>query len=187
MSFRIVGFTGSLRKHSVNKSVLELAQRYVPEGAEMEIISLADLPMFNQDLEPNEPESVRHFKQAIREADAVVITTPEYNGSIPGVLKNALDWASRPAGQSAFIGKPVALLGAGGRAGTASAQQHLRFILQRQRADVLEKPEVYITNAWEKFDAEGNLIDEESHQPIRALMQELVRVLEENVVYEQVS
>src|SRR5260370_4647154 len=107
-NIHIVGFTGSLREKSYNKAALRAAQEVLPPGAELEILSAGDLPHYNQDLERDEPEAVRTFKEAIRHADAVLIATPEFNFSIPGVLKNAIDWASRPAGTSLMIDKSTA-------------------------------------------------------------------------------
>src|SRR5436309_698848 len=121
----ILGFAGSLRKHSTNRAALKVAQGLLPDAAEMEIITLDDLPLFNQDYENDEPPVVRIFKEKIRQADALFIVTPEYNYSTSGVLKNAIDWASWPIARSPFKGKPIALMGVGGRFGTVRAQQHL--------------------------------------------------------------
>src|SRR5579864_2419913 len=114
----ILGFAGSLRTMSYNRAGLRAAQALVPENAELEIVTLDDIPPFNQDYEYDAPASVRAFKDKIRQADALLIATPEYNYSIPGVLKNAIDWASWPINQSAFPGKPTAIMGFGGRFGT---------------------------------------------------------------------
>lgn len=104
-SITLVGLTGSLRKHSVNKGVLHAVQDLLPQDVQMEILSLEELPYYNMDLDGHEPEAVRLFKEKLQQADAIFIATPEYNGSIPGMLKNALDWASRPPKQSVMIGK----------------------------------------------------------------------------------
>lgn len=176
----LVGFTGSLRKHSVNQGVLRAVQQLLPAEVRMEILSLDVLPHYNMDLEDDEPEAVRHFKEKISRADALFIATPEFNGSIPGVLKNALDWASRPFGKSVLAGKPVALTGAGGRGGTASAQAHLRHMFTRFGVviPVLAQPEVYIANAWEKFDDQGNLKDTATRERLRDLLQALLEAIE---------
>ncbi len=166
----LVGFTGSLRVGSVNQGVLRAIQELLPVDARLEILALDTLPFYNMDLEADEPASVRRFKEQLRQADAVVIATPEFNASIPGVLKNALDWASRPSGQSVLVGKPTAITGAGGRGGTVSAQQHLRQILKRFGVVVLEAPEVYIANSWEKFDSGGQLRDEATREHLRRLV-----------------
>ena len=120
---KILGFAGSLRKDSYNRSLLRAALELVPEEAELEIFDLEGIPLFNQDLENQPPEKLTEFKARIRAADAILIATPEYNYSIPGVLKNAIDCASRPYGDNAFEHKPVAMMGASiGFAGTARAQ-----------------------------------------------------------------
>jgi chromate reductase, NAD(P)H dehydrogenase (quinone) len=173
-TIKIVGFTGSLREQSYNKAALYAAQALLPPGAQLEILSLADLPLYNQDLERNEPEAVRRFKEKIRLADAVLIVTPEFNLSIPGVLKNAIDWASRPAGRSVLTGKPTAIMGVGGRMGTARAQAHLRQILDHLKVAVLDEPRVYIASGWEKFDSDGHLTDEATRQQIQALLEALL-------------
>ncbi len=108
---QILGFAGSLSKQSYNRAILKVAQGLVPDGANLEIITLDDLPLYNRDCENDEPEVVRNFKDKIRKADALLIATPEYNYSTPGVLKNAIDWASRPTGKSVLEGKPAAIMG----------------------------------------------------------------------------
>src|SRR6266704_2986782 len=112
---QILGFAGSLSKQSYNRAILKVAQGLVPDGANLEIITLDDLPLYNRDYENNEPEVVLNFKDKMRKADALPIATPEYNYSTPGVLKNAIDWASRPDRKSVLEGKPAAIMGAGGR------------------------------------------------------------------------
>jgi chromate reductase len=135
----ILGFAGSLRKQSYNRALLSAAHEMVPDDATLEVFDLEGIPPFNQDLENEPPEKVRDFKARIRAADAILIVTPEYNYSIPGVLKNAIDWASRPYGDSAFGGKPVAVMGASiGMLRTARAQFDLRrsfvfFLLSNQK------------------------------------------------------
>lgn len=178
----IVGFSGSLRKHSYNSSLLRLAGQFAREhgDVEFEILDPGTLPLFNQDFENDPPESVRHFKDKIREADAVIMAVPEYNYSFSGVLKNAIDWASRPAGTSELTKKPVAIMGAGGRVGTARAQLHLRQVLLYVDADVLTKPEVLILNSWEKFDSEGNLVNELDREQVETLVNALIRHVRES-------
>ena len=124
---RLLGIAGSLRKESYNKALLRAATEIVPEDAELEIFDLEGIPPFNQDHDMNPPERVTQFKERIRAADAILIASPEYNYSIPGVLKNAIDWASRPYGDSAWEGKPVAVMSASPwMLGGARAQYHLR-------------------------------------------------------------
>jgi len=147
----------------------------VPEGATIDIFELDGIPGFNQDEEHNPPGTVVEFKRRIREADAILIVTPEYNYSVPGVLKNAIDWASRPYGDSAWSGKPVAIMGASvGTIGTARAQYHLRQMFVFLNMFPINQPEVMIGNAAERFDAEGNLTDETTKDFIRQLLQNLV-------------
>jgi chromate reductase len=173
--FTILGIAGSLRKQSWNRSALRAAQQLVPDGVELKIFDLDGLPLFNQDDEPHPPVRVTELKAAIRAADAILIATPEYNYSVPGVLKNAIDWASRPYGDSAWTGKPVAILGASvSTLGSARAQYHLRQMFVFLDMHPLNQPEVMITNAHEKFDAEGNLTDEKARDLIRKQLAKLV-------------
>lgn len=177
-TIRIVGLNGSLRAKSYNQAALRIAKEMLPESIELEIISIGDLPFYNEDLEADLPAVVQNFREQIWQADAVFIVSPEYNGSLTGVLKNALDWASRPHGRSPLIGKPVATMGIGGRSGTAHAQAHIREILRRLRAKVVEQPEVHIAFGQEIFDGENNIIDAEVQRKIRALLQELIQAVE---------
>jgi chromate reductase len=173
--FTILGIAGSLRKHSWNRAVLRAAQQLVPEGVELKIFELDGIPLFNQDDEPHPPARVTELKPAIRAANAILIATPEYNYSVPGVLKNAIDWASRPYGDSAWSGKPVAILGASpGTLGTVRAQMALRQMSVFLDMHPLNQPEVMITNAHEKFDAQGNLTDEKTRELIRKQLARLV-------------
>jgi chromate reductase len=172
---RILGICGSLRRDSFNKSALRAATQLVPEGATIDIFDIDGFPGFNQDEEQNPPEKVAEFKKQIREADAVLFVTPEYNYSVPGVLKNAIDWASRPYGDSAWSGKPAAIMGASiGSIATARAQYHLRQMFVFLNVYAVMQPEVMIGNAHEKFDAEGNLMDETAKGLIRQLLEKLV-------------
>ena len=172
---RILGIAGSLRRESYNRAALRAATELVPEGATIEIFELDGIPGFNQDEEQNPPAKVTELKKRIREADAILIVTPEYNYSIPGVLKNAIDWASRPYGDSAWNGKPAAIMGASvGTIGTARAQYHLRQMMVFLNMFPINQPEVMIGNASERFDAEGNLTDDATKEFIRQLLQNLV-------------
>jgi chromate reductase len=170
----ILGFAGSLRKDSYNVALLRNAAALLPDGATLELFDPAPIPLFNQDLEGEVPEGVRLFRERIRAADALLIASPEYNYSITGVLKNAIDWGSRPQGQSAFDGKPVAIMGAGGRFGTVRSQLHLRQILAHLNMYAVNRPEVFINEAWKKFDTEGNLTDDDARDLIRRQLGELV-------------
>jgi chromate reductase, NAD(P)H dehydrogenase (quinone) len=168
----VLGIAGSLRSGSLNTAALRAAAELLPEGMTLEIYDLSAIPMYNGDVDANgAPAAVQDFKNRIAAADALLIATPEYNYSIPGVLKNALDWASRPAGRSPLNGKPVAIMGvATSRFGTVRAQMHLRLIAQAMNMLALNKPEVMITGAADKFDAQGRLIDETSRQQIAELL-----------------
>jgi chromate reductase, NAD(P)H dehydrogenase (quinone) len=172
---RILGIAGSLRRASYNRAALRAAIALVPEDATLEVFELHDIPGFNQDDEGNPPSRVVELKRSIRHADAVLIVTPEYNYSVPGVLKNAIDWASRPYGDSAWSGKPAAIMGASvGAIGTARAQYHLRQMFVFLNVLPINKPEVMIGNAAARFDAEGNLKDEATAGLIRDLLRNLV-------------
>jgi chromate reductase len=172
---RILGIAGSLRRQSYNRGALRAAQQLVPEGVTLDIFELDGIPGFSQDLEQNPPEKVVELKRRIREADAILFVTPEYNYSVPGVLKNAIDWASRPYGDSAWNGKPAAIMGASiGGIATARAQYHLRQIMVFLNMFPINQPEVMIGNASERFDEQGNLTDDDTKDYIRRLLQSLV-------------
>ena len=170
---RILGIPGSLRAASTNRGLLRAAQELAPSVVELEVFDLRALPPYDGDVEAaGDPEPVRAWKAAIREADALLIATPEYNRGIPGVLKNALDWASRPALAPPLAGKTVAIMGAStGMGGTANAQRQLREALTFPRANVLEEPKVLVASSYEKFDGEGRLIDEETRRKIGDLLE----------------
>lgn len=171
----ILGVAGSLRKESFNRALLRAAQELTPAGARIETFELDGMPPFNQDEEANPHPRVAEFKQRIRAADAILFVTPEYNYSIPGVLKNAIDCASRPYGDSAWTGKPVAIMGASiGALGTARAQYHLRQMFVFLNMYPVNQPEVMVSNAHQRFDQEGNLTDETSKKLVQQLLTELV-------------
>ena len=172
---RILGIAGSLRRESYNRAALRAATELVPEGASIETFELDGLPGFNQDEEQQPPAKVTELKKRIREADAILFVTPEYNYSVPGVLKNAIDWASRPYGDSAWDGKPAAIMGASvGTIGTARAQYHLRQMMVFLNMFPVNQPEVMIGNAQDRFDSQGNLTDDATKEFIRQLLQNLV-------------
>ena len=172
---RILGIPGSLRRASFNRMALEAARGLVPEGATLESFGLDDIPPFNQDLEQQPPARVVELKARVRAADAILFATPEYNYSVPGVLKNAIDWASRPFGDNAWQGKPVAVMGASiGRLGSARAQYHLRQILVTLDMPTLNQPEVAIGAAHKRFDESGRLTDEVSRKLMAQLLEKLV-------------
>ena len=171
---RILGIAGSFRRGSYNQAALRAAKLLVPANSEIDHLQLDGIPMFNEDDEKRPPASVVELKKRVRSADAVLIVTPEYNYSIPGVLKNAIDWASRPPGDSAWSGKPAAIMGASLAAiGTARAQQHLRQILVALNMFLLNQPEVVIADAAHRFNEDGDLI----HDPTKQLIQEQLKNL----------
>ena len=171
----ILGFAGSLRQGSFNKALLRAAQEMAPPDAEVRIFDLEGLPLFNADMEDQPVEKVREFKAAIRAADALLIATPEYNYSMPGVLKNALDCASRPYEDNALDGKPVAIMGASaGRFGTARAQYHLRQSCVTLNLYPLNDPEVMVPVADEKIDDQGRLTDPQTRERIAELVKALI-------------
>jgi len=171
----ILGIPGSLRKGSYNKAMLRAAQELAPAEVELTIFDLDGIPLFNQDTENQPPPRVSEFKSKIRRADAILFSTPQYSKSIPGVLKNALDWGVRPEGDNAFDGKPAAIVSAStGRFGGALAQYHLRQILVDLNVHPVNDPEVFVSMAPRGFAAEGKLIDEDSRRQLRRLLEVLV-------------
>ncbi len=182
---KILGIAGSLRKDSYNLFALKAAQELVPDDAILDLIELHGIPVFNQDNEMTLPAAVAEFKQKILEADAIIFATPEYNFSIPGGLKNAIDWASRPSGESAWLDKPAAIMGvSSGKLGTARAQYHLRQILVSQNMPVVNKPEVMIDNAAQQFDHDGRLINEVTRKIIHNQLVVLVHLVKINIASE---
>lgn len=175
MTIRVLGFAGSLRKNSYNRAALRAAQGVMPEGATLEIYDLATIPLYNDDIrEKGYPPEVQDFRDKIAAADAIVMVTPEYNYSISGILKNAIDWASRPPGPP-LTQKPCAIMGATmGLWGTVKAQHHLRQCCVFLDLWPINKPEVLIAQAQNKFDAAGNLTDEATKKVIAELMTNLV-------------
>ena len=174
-TIRILGIAGSLRRDSFNRAALRAAVSLVPPNAKIEIFEIDGLPGFNQDEEKRPPAKVVELKEKVRASDAILFVTPEYNYSMPGVLKNAIDWASRPYGDSAWNGKPAAIMGASiGAIATARAQYHLRQSMVFLNMFPLNQPEVMIGHAADKFDAEMNLTDENTREHIRKQLAALV-------------
>ena len=165
---RILGVSGSLRDGSFNTSLLRAAAEAAPEGVELELWEgLAELPLYDEELDIDAPEAVRRLRKAWREADAILFATPEYNGSVPGGLKNAIDWASRPARAGALQNKTVAVVGAStGQFGALWAQQDLKRILGIAGARVVGT-EIPVGRALERFDHEGRLLDGELFEQLR--------------------
>src|SRR5512135_1513034 len=169
----VLGISGSLRKSSYNTALLRAATGMLPEGMTLELFDLSEIPLYNDDLCTMIPQRVRELRHAITSADALLLATPEYNHSVPGVLKNALDWASRPYRSSPFHGKPTAIVGAGGSLGTVRAQRHLREILESMKALTVTGPELLVRHPEHKFDAAGNLVDEPTRRQLRAVLDAL--------------
>jgi chromate reductase len=171
---RILGIAGSLRGASFNRALLRQSARLLPDGVEWEEWDgLATIPPFNEDHEDAPGQAVEDLRAAIASADRLLIATPEYNGGIPGQLKNALDWASRPSGQGALAGKVVAVIGASpGRHGASRSQAQLRDVLRNSRSEVVE-PGLAVPRSYEQFDDAGNLVDPE----LAAQLNEVLRAL----------
>ena len=173
--FKILAFAGSLRKGSYNKALVRAAVELAPENVVMDVFDLDGIPAFNQDLESTPPQKVKEFKEKIKAADALLIASPEYNYSIPGVLKNALDWASRPFQDNALKGKAVAIMSAStGRFGGARVQYHLRQSFVMLNMYPVNQPEVMLSAAAENVDANGRLTNEQTRVLIRQLIDALV-------------
>jgi chromate reductase len=171
----VLGIAGSLRQKSYNRQALHACLDMLPLGMTLEIYDIVAIPFFSEDVEAQGyPEPVQHFKARIAAADSLLVATPEYNYSMPGVLKNALDWASRPASSTPLGDKPVAIFGAStGPWGTARAQLHLRQSCVFFNAHPLNKPVLQINFADRKFDADGKLTDEPTRVQLHALLHAL--------------
>lgn len=162
-TMHILAIPGSLRKDSHNAALLRAFQTLAPEGMTIEIADIGGLPLYNQDDEAAFPEAATALKKKVEAADGIIIATPEYNRSIPGVLKNAIDWASRPWGKNSFAGKPVVICGASvGKVGAAIGQSHLKTVMLYLDAQVLGQPELYLGPAAEIFDADGAIAKDET-------------------------
>ncbi len=173
-TYQVLGFAGSLRKDSYNKALLRAALELAPKSMVLEIFDLEGIPPFNQDLEQQQPARVKEFKTKIRAADALLIATPEYNYSMPGVLKNAIDCASRPYGDNAFEDKPVAIMGASiGMIGTGRAQYHLRQSCVFLNMHPLNRPEVMVPFAQDRI-KDGKVTDQMTRDLIAQLLKELI-------------
>ncbi len=171
----ILGIVGSLRKGSYNRLLMNAFVAQKPEGVEVEIADIDSVPLYNDDLIHEFPSAVQTLKEKIESADALIIATPEYNRSIPGVLKNTIDWCTRPRGENSFVGKRTFITGAAtGKLGTAVAQYDLKRILLHERAQVLWHPEIFVDRVESKFDNTGNLIDAEIKEQIEKAWLQIV-------------
>lgn len=172
---KILGICGSLRRDSYNLALLKAAAKLLPPETDLEIVTLGNLPLYNQDLETTNIPAVTEFKNKIKTADAVLFSSPEYNYSVSGVLKNALDIASRPWGENSFAGKPAAIMGASvGTIATARMQYHLRQIMVALDMQPLNSPEIMIGAVQDKTNEAGEIIDEKTKAKISELLIALV-------------
>lgn len=175
---KITVLVGSLRESSINKRVARALEELAPSGVEF-LHGDIDLPAFNQDNEMNMPEKVMQLKKEVDAADGILFITPEYNRSVPGVLKNAIDWVSRPWGNNSFDKKPVGVIGASsGPVGTAVAQSDMKHIVAFLNMKLMGQPEVYIANAESIFDSDGRLVDERWQKNFIAYIDAFVRWVE---------
>jgi chromate reductase, NAD(P)H dehydrogenase (quinone) len=175
LTLAILGISGSGRKRSYNSALLEAAKQLLPKDATLEIVDVSRLPLYNQDLEHDLPEAVKELKKKIRDADAILIATPEHNYSITAVLKNAIEWGNRPPRDAAWNGKPAAVISAStSLRGGVRAQLHLRQIMIDLDMYPINRPLLLVANAKDKFDENLKLTDEESLQTLRDVLSSLV-------------
>lgn len=163
---RILAMVGGISKNSINKKLFVAMKHHAPLGVKLEYFDISELPFFSQDIEHEPPRKVKEFKELITQSDAVLFITPEYNRSIPGVLKNAIDWASRPYGENLWDKLPAGVMGCSvGNTGTLGSQQHLRQVLGYLNMAVMGQPEFYL-NASHVFDEHGTLVDTKTKEHI---------------------
>lgn len=181
MKYKILGIAGSLREGSFNRKLLNVAIGLTPDDVEIEVCDIANIPVYNQDLEIAMPDAVSIFKDKVRSSDGILFVTPEYNYSVPGVLKNAIDWASRPFGDNSWDGKPVAIMGATiGGMGTVRAQLVLRQSFVFLNMPAVLRPEVFLSFADKAFDEKDDLKDSVVKDRIRQLIESLIKQIEMN-------
>ena len=184
--WNVAVLVGSLRKDSFNRKMAKALQTLAPPSLKLDIVEIGDLPLFNQDEEANPPPASAAFKERIQRADAVLFVTPEYNRSVPGVLKNAIDVASRPYGKSAWNGKPAAVVSVSpGAIGGFGANQHLRQSLVFLNMPTLQQPEAYVGGAAELFDAQGNLVKEATREFMKKFLDAFAQWIERNAPAQQ--
>jgi len=175
MSIIVSAFSGSLRKESFTTKLVKAFQRLAPGGVDLELVDISQLPLINQDLEENLPQTVKNLHRSIERANAILLATPEYNRSYSPVIKNALDWGSRPAGQNKWKRKPAAVVGCTPYAlGAFGAQHHLRQVLVYLDMYALQQPEFYLAGVAEKFDERGELTDQKTREKIAEFWTEFV-------------
>jgi NAD(P)H-dependent FMN reductase len=169
---KIAVFVGSLQKKSYNKALAHALEKASPEGVEFDYVPIDTVPYFSQDLEADVPAEVKKIRSQVAQADGVLFVTPEYNRGVPGVMKNALDWVSRPYGESAFKKKPLGIVGASATpSGSVVAQSQLRSFAGFLEMKLMGQPEIYVGNAYEVFDEAGNLLSERWEKNFRDYMQ----------------
>ena len=181
-TYKVGYFVGSLSSTSINRELSKALIRLAPDDMEFSEIPIGDLPLYSQDYDADFPREARSLKEGIARSDAILFVTPEYNRSIPGALKNAIDWASRPWGQNSFDQIPAAVIGASvGQIGTAMAQQSLRGVLSFCNARQMTAPEAYIRFSSETFPGDGQVTDEDTKAFLTEFMEQfrtyIVRVL----------
>jgi NAD(P)H-dependent FMN reductase len=181
MAYKIAVVVGSIRRDSFNKQLAHALISLAPQDFSFEFLDIASLPLYSQDYDADFPEAARTLKQKISEADGLLFVTPEYNRSIPGVLKNALDWGSRPWGQSAWGNKPGALIGTSvGAIGTALAQAHLRNVLAYLDVPLMGQPEMFIKHDESRIDASGNIVSDDTRKFLQAFVDKYVAWVKRN-------
>ncbi|RKT31394.1 chromate reductase [Microbacterium sp. AG1240] len=169
---------GSISSTSINRRLSKALERVVPDGVKLVEIPIADLPFYSPDFDADFPQVARDFKQSIADVDGVIILTPEYSRSIPGVLKNALDWSARPYGEASFDGKPTAVMGTSqGPISTAVAQQHLKTILSHYNAPVLGQPEGFIQSTPGLFEDDGTITNEGTAAFLRSYLDAFIDLI----------
>jgi chromate reductase len=172
-TYQVGYIVGSLARGSINRKLAKALVRLAPAGLELREIPFRELPLYSYDYDADYPEPARAFKRAIEASDAILFVTPEYNRSIPGGLKNAIDWASRPSGKNSFTQKPSTIIGTSpGKIGTAVAQQQLRGLLSYCDSPQMTSPEAYIQFTRDLIDDEGNVADESTKKVLRKFMQD---------------
>lgn len=175
MAYKIAVVVGSIRRDSFNKQLAHAVVSLAPQDFSFEFLDIANLPLYSQDYDSDFPEAARTLKQKISEADGLLFVTPEYNRSIPGVLKNALDWGSRPWGQSAWANKPGALIGTSlGATGTALAQAHLRNVLAYLDVPLMGQPEMFIKHDGSRIDASGKILNDDTRKFLQGFVDKYV-------------
>lgn len=186
MTYTIGYIVGSISSTSINRRLAKALESVAPEGVTLVEIPIKDLPFYSTDLDGDFPQAARDFKQAIADVDGVIIVTPEYSRSIPGVLKNALDWSARPYGEMSFNGKPVAVIGTSGSGiATAAAQQHLKAILSHFNAPTLGQPEGYIQSTPGLFTESGEITDDTTAVFLRSYLDAFTQLISRYVDVEE--